>query len=449
MDLTIRSECVITPEGMRNCSLHIAAGRITRVAAWDDIPANVPLVDAGDFIIAPGIVDTHVHVNEPGREEWEGFETATRAAAAGGITTILDMPLNSTPATTNVAALAAKREAARGKSVVNVEFIGGLIPGNAAQLEPLRDGGVLAFKCFLSPSGVEDFDNVSERDLRVAFPILARLGLPLMVHAEDPACLLTGRSSSRSYASYLASRPAAAEHSAIALLIRLMEWCPTPVHVVHLSSASSLDMIRSARQRGLPITVETCPHYLTFAAEDVPDGATEYKCAPPIRSSAERAGLWRGLIDGDIDTIATDHSPCPPDMKQTNGDFFSAWGGIASLQLSLAAVWTGAHARGVSPERLTAWMSATPARLAGLGERKGALAAGLDADIVVWDPDARFVVDADALLHRHKLTPYNGMELRGAVIETFVGGRPVFSSSDRRSDAARSLIPTPTTHRAR
>ena len=425
-DLVIRGRGVVTPEGVRSASVHIAEGRIVRIGAWEDVPPDIPVVDAGESIVMPGLVDTHVHVNEPGRTEWEGFETATRAAAAGGVTTLLDMPLNSIPATTTVAALEAKRAAASGKTAVNVEFIGGVVPGNAGELEALRDAGVRAFKCFLSPSGVDEFPAVSMRDLREAFPILARLGLPLMVHAEDPACLLPSRGSSREYDDYLATRPVAAERSAISLLTQLMARSPTPVHIVHLSSASSLDVVRTARARGLPLTVETCPHYLTFAAENIPDGATEYKCAPPIRDEAERDALWEALIAGDIDLIASDHSPCPPEMKQTEGDFFSAWGGIASLQLSLSAVWTGARARGLKPERIAQWMSAAPARLAGLHGRKGALAPGYDADIVLWDPDARFVVNPMELLHRHKVTPYAGRELFGKVSATYVGGRRIF-----------------------
>ena len=425
-DLVIRGRGVVTPEGVRSASVHIAEGRIVRIGTWEDVPPDIPVVDAGESIVMPGLVDTHVHVNEPGRTEWEGFETATRAAAAGGVTTLLDMPLNSIPATTTVAALEAKRAAASGKTAVNVEFIGGVVPGNAGDLEALRDAGVRAFKCFLSPSGVDEFPSVGMRDLREAFPILARLGLPLMVHAEDPACLLPSRGSSRKYDDYLATRPVAAERSAISLLTQLMARSPTPVHIVHLSSASSLDVVRTARARGLPLTVETCPHYLTFTAETIPDGATEYKCAPPIRDEAERDALWEALIAGDIDLIASDHSPCPPEMKETEGDFFSAWGGISSLQLSLSAAWTGARARGLKPDRIAQWMSAAPARLAGLQGRKGALAPGYDADIVLWDPDARFVVNPVELLHRHKVTPYARRELFGKVSATYVGGRRIF-----------------------
>lgn len=425
-DLVIRGRRVVTPEGVRAASVQIAEGRIVRLGAWEEAPPDNSVVDAGESIVMPGLVDTHVHINEPGRTEWEGFETGTRAAAAGGVTTILDMPLNSIPATTTVHALEAKRAAARGKSVVNVEFIGGVVPGNVGELEALRDAGVRAFKCFLSPSGVDEFPAVTERDLREAFPVLARLGLPLMVHAEDPACLLPSRGSSRKYGDYLTTRPVAAERAAIALLVELMARSPTPVHIVHLSSATSLDIVRTARARGLPMTVETCPHYLTFAAEEIPDGATEYKCAPPIRDKAERDALWEALIAGDIDLVASDHSPCPPEMKETEGDFFSAWGGIASLQLTLSAVWTGARTRGLKPERIAQWMSAAPARLAGLQGRKGALAAGYDADIVLWDPEASFVVNPTELLHRHKVTPYVGREVFGKVLATYVGGRRIF-----------------------
>jgi allantoinase len=426
VDLVLRGQRVLTIDGVRPAALYIARGRIARVTSYDDVNVDAELADVGAHLVMPGLVDTHVHVNDPGRAEWEGFETATRAAAAGGVTTILDMPLNAIPATTNVAALEAKRAAAHGRTHVNVEYIGGVVPGNAGELQALRDAGVRAFKCFLSPSGVEEFSHVSEADLRVAFPVLARLGLPLMVHAEDPACLLDmPNGGSRSHAAWLTSRPVGAEHAAIAMLLDLMAEWPTPVHIVHLSSASSLDLVREARARGLPITVETCPHYLTFASEEIPDGATEYKCAPPIREARERDAMWHALIAGEIDLVASDHSPCPPALKGSDGDFFAAWGGIASLQLALAAVWTGARAYGVRPERLAEWMSAAPARLAGLDDRKGALAAGSDADIVVWDPDAAFVVDPKRLHHRHPVTPYAGRELFGVVSRTYVGGRRV------------------------
>ena len=414
---------MLTTEGLDRASVHINAGRIRHVSAWDDIPADADVSDVGDSVVMAGLVDTHVHVNEPGRTEWEGFDSATQSAAIGGITTLLDMPLNSIPATTTVAALEAKREAARGQSLVNVGFIGGVVPGNAGELKGLADAGVRAFKCFLTPSGVDEFQNVTEDDLRIAFPILADLGLPLMVHAEDPA-LIRQCSPSRKYSDYLASRPVEAEHSAIRLMVKLMEWCPTPVHIVHLSSATSLDIVREAKAKGLPLTVETCPHYLTFAAEEIPDGATEYKCAPPIRSAAERDALWDALIAGDIDLVASDHSPCIPSLKETDGDFSSCWGGIASLQYSLAAVWTGAKARGVAIERVSQWMSGATARLAGLDSKKGRLAEGFDADIVVWDPDAKCSAKSGKLL-----SPYEGRELFGKVVATYVAGENVMLSA--------------------
>jgi allantoinase len=416
---------VITPGGERAASLHIADGRIARVSSFDDIPEGAEVHEGGDFIVMPGVVDTHVHVNEPGRTEWEGFASATRAAAAGGVTTILDMPLNSIPATTTVEALEIKRECAAAQSVVNVEFIGGVVPGNANQIEPLARAGVRAYKCFLTPSGVDEFPNVTEEDLREAFPLLAKTGLPLMVHAEDPSCLVAHRGGSSRYSDYLASRPVEAERSAIELMVRLMEWCPTPVHIVHLSSAASLDVVNRARDKGLPITVETCPHYLTFAAEQIPDGATEFKCAPPIRSAGEREALWQGLIDGEIDMIASDHSPCPPAMKNSEGDFFGCWGGIASLQLALSAVYTGARKRALDENDVVRWMCSFPAGLAGLSDRKGKIAAGYDADLVVFDRDTEFVVDPFLLAHRHPVTPYAGRKLFGKVMTTFVGGSPV------------------------
>jgi allantoinase len=428
-DVVIRGKRVVTSEGVHPATVHMSGAKIIRLGAFDDVASSGEVIDAGESLVMPGVVDSHVHVNDPGRTEWEGFETATRAAAAGGVTTILDMPLNSIPATTNVAALEIKRAAARGKTHVNVEYIGGVVPGNAGELKRLRDAGVRAFKCFLTPSGVDEFGAVGERDLRSAFPELAGLNTPLMVHAEDPGEIVESKKPSRVYAAYLATRPIVAERSAISLMINLMEWCEVPLHIVHLSAASSLDLIRSVRAKKLPITVETCPHYLTFAAEEIPDGATEYKCAPPIRSSAGRDELWDALIAGDIDLVASDHSPCPPQMKETGGDFFSAWGGIASLQISMPAVWTGARERGVKPDRIAEWMCAAPARLARLDDRKGKIAPGYDADIVIWNPDASFIVDPSKLEHRNKITPYAGRTLFGVVEKTFVGGKQVFARS--------------------
>jgi allantoinase len=424
--VVIRSQRVVTPEGTRPASVHLRDGVIVRVAGHDDVGEG-RLLDAGQRVVMAGLVDTHVHVNEPGRTEWEGFASATRAAAAGGVTTLLDMPLNAIPATTTSAALAAKRAAADGQCTVDVGFIGGVVPGNVGELAALRAGGVLAFKCFLAPSGVDEFPNVSEHDLRLAFPELARLGAVLMVHAEDPA-LLTGRQPDGDvgYAAYLASRPPAAEVAAIRMLVRLLERCPTPVHVVHLTSQEGLAVVRAARARGLPLSAETCPHYLSFTADEVPVGATEYKCAPPIREAAQRDALWQGLLDGEIAMIVSDHSPAPPAMKSSGGDFFGAWGGIASLQLGLAAVWTEASIRGFTVSDVARWMCEAPARLVGLESRKGRLAAGCDADLVIWDPDTVSVVVPERLQHRHPLTPYAGRTLRGVVQSTCLRGQLVY-----------------------
>ena len=425
-DFALRSRRVISEDACVPATVHVSEGRIARVGALDDRASHI--IDVGDAVVMAGVVDTHVHVNEPGRAEWEGFASATRAAAAGGITTILDMPLNSVPATTSAAALRAKREAAAEHATVNVEFIGGVVPGNASEIEALCDAGVRAFKCFLSPSGVDEFQNVTEADLRMALPILARRGVPLMVHAELPSLLRDGPAGgSRSYAVYLASRPPEAELEAIRLIVGLSEEHGARVHIVHVSSARSAAIIREARSRGVPISAETCPHYLMFAAEEIGDGATEYKCAPPIRGRGERDALWRALVADDIQLIASDHSPCPPALKGADGDFFSAWGGIASLQLSLPAVWTGARERGIPLARVASWMAERTAALAGLAGRKGRIAPGLDADLVVWNPDERFRVEPAALRHRHHVTPYAGRDLYGVIQETYVGGRCVFA----------------------
>jgi allantoinase len=333
------------------------------------------------------------------------------------------MPLNSIPATTTVDALEAKRAAAAGKCAVDVQYWGGVVPGNTAHLKPLRQAGVLGFKCFLVPSGVDEFQHVTESDLRQAMPVLAELGVPLLVHAELPQALRDVHGNPRHYSNYLASRPHAAEDEAIALMIRLCREFRAPVHIVHLSSAASLQQIEQARAEGLPLTVETCPHYLYFEAESIADGATQYKCAPPVRDAGNRKKLWGALGRGLIDMVVSDHSPCPPPMKA--GDFATAWGGISSLECALAAVWTEARKRGHGPERLAQWMSHAPARLAGLGARKGRIAVGYDADFVVWNPEARWECRAERLHQRHKVTPYAGMELEGVVEATYVAGKKV------------------------
>jgi len=408
----------------------VREGRIADVLRAADAPA-LDAEDLGELVLMPGLVDTHVHVNEPGRTEWEGFETATRAAAAGGVTTIVDMPLNSVPATTTVAALAAKRAAAAGQCVVDVAFWGGVVPGNAEELAGLAAAGVRGFKCFLVPSGVDEFPHVGERELHEAMPQIARLGLPLLVHAELPGPIEAAARSAtwrdpRAYASWLASRPDGAEREAIAMMLTLCAETRCRLHIVHLASADAVPLLRSARARRLAVTVETCPHYLFFDAGEIADGATPFKCAPPIRERENREALWAALRARVIDLIATDHSPCPPEMKRMeSGDFFAAWGGIASLELSLAAVWNGARVRGFTPADLARWMCEAPARLAGLEGTKGTIAPGLDADLVVWDPAEEWTVDAAALHQRHKLTPYAGRRLAGRVRRTYVRGELV------------------------
>ncbi len=427
MKLAIRGQRVLIDGILRPAVIHVEHGVITAI---DTTLAADHVIDAGDDIIMPGLVDTHVHVNEPGRTEWEGFASATSAAAAGGVTTLFDMPLNSIPATTSVTALDAKQRAARDRIHVDVGFIGGVVPGNAGQLRALFNAGVRLFKCFLVPSGVDEFPCVEEHDLRIALPILAELGATLLVHAELPAHIRAiPLGDPRQYATYLASRPPVAETEAVALIIALAEEYGARIHIVHVSSHHTLPLIRAARDRGTAVTCETCPHYLTFAADDIGDGSTECKCAPPIREAATRDALWRAVIDGDIDLIASDHSPCPPGLKSPElGDFFQAWGGIASLQLGLPAVWHEGRQRGLHIARLSECMSATPAHLAGLGSRKGRLAPGFDADFVIWNPDVPVDVDALTLYHRHQLTPYRGRVLTGAVRATYVRGVEVYRS---------------------
>lgn len=421
--MIIRSTRVVLPSGIQPAEIHVEGDRIAAVR-----PSRAEGRESTNLVVMPGLVDTHVHVNEPGRTEWEGFATASAAAAAGGITTIVDMPLNSVPPTTTVRGLEVKRHAAR-HAIVNVEFWGGVVPGNAGELEALADAGVRGFKCFLSPSGVDEFACVSEADLRSALPILAGRGLPLLVHAELPAALQAPdpRADPRAYSTWHATRPPRAEADAIALLIALCREFNARMHVVHVAAADALPLLAGARDEGLPISAETCPHYLTFCAGDIEDGAVQYKCAPPIRDRAHRDALWRALDDGVLDLVATDHSPCPPGLKG-DGDFLAAWGGIASLELSLAATWAGAARRGIPIERLAEWMCAAPARLAGLADR-GVIVAGARADLVVWDPDAVFVVDQRTLRQRHKRTPYHGVALRGRVAQTIVGGRLVYGDA--------------------
>ena len=436
-DLIVRGRRVVTPEGERAAAIHVRGGVIAAVTALDEIAPGAPVYEAGEFVVMPGVVDTHVHINEPGRTEWEGFSSATRAAAAGGVTTLIEMPLNSIPATTTAAALREKVAAAAGKLWVDTGFWGGVVPGNSEELQPLWDAGVFGFKCFLVPSGVDEFAHVTDADLRVALPKLAAMGAPLLAHAELPEPIekavasLAKNASPRKYATWLATRPRKAENEAVALLLRLGGEFGARIHIVHVSSADALALLRGARLAGGAVTAETCPHYLTFVAEEIADGATELKCAPPIRERENREKLWQGLGDGTLDFVATDHSPCPPAMKlQEEGDFLRAWGGIASLQLSLPAVWTEARGRRYAVTHLAKWLCEGPARLAGLAGKKGAISVGCDADFVIWDANAKFRVDPAQLHHWHKLTPYAGRELVGRVEATFLRGRKIFERGE-------------------
>ncbi len=422
----LRCRRIVTPEGVVDGHVVVSESRIVAVAP-DAPPAGLAAEDLADLALLPGVVDTHVHVNEPGRTEWEGFASAARAALAGGVTTIVDMPLNSIPATTSVEALRVKRRAAAG-AAVRVEYWGGVVPGNAAELEPLADAGVRGFKCFLVPSGVPEFGHVGERELREAMPVIGARGLPLLVHAESPDTVdratsaVAGRDP-RAYATWLASRPPEAEVDAIRMLLRLAGDARCRVHIVHLSAADALPDLRAARERGVAVTVETCPHYLACTADDVADGATEFKCAPPIRGRANREALWRALLDGDIDLVASDHSPCPPALKaRDRGDFMAAWGGVASLELGLSIVWTEARRRGATLDRIARWMAERPAELAGLDAHLGRIAPGAEADLIAFDPDAAWTVDVAHLRQRHRVTPYAGRRLEGRVARVWRGG---------------------------
>ena len=434
------SRRVVTPEGVRPAALLVEGEKIRSVVAPEQMPEHAEVRDFGDDAILPGLIDPHVHINEPGRTEWEGFETATRAAASGGYTVLVDMPLNCLPATTNVSALETKREAARGRCRVDWMAWGGVVADNAGDVELLANAGVRGFKSFLVHPGIDGFTMVTEQQLRAALPHVAKTGLPLLVHAELPAPIDSATEELRDadwslYRTYLQSRPEEAELLAIRWLLALCREYKFRLHIVHLSAAKALPELRAARSQGVPVTVETCPHYLHLAAETIPKGATLFKCAPPIRSRENCEQLWQGLSDGTIDLVATDHSPCPPEMKRMKeGNFRSAWGGIASLSVALAVVYSEARQRGFGLTDIARWMSAVPATLAGCHKRKGRLAAGYDADFVIFDTGRELTVSAKSLHYRHKISPYLGEELKGVVKATYLRGSLVFRDGEFPGD---------------
>ncbi|KAI0784051.1 allantoinase [Abortiporus biennis] len=403
---------------------------------FTDVTADEDFIDAGDKVIIPGLVDAHVHLNEPGRTDWEGFWTGTRAAASGGITTVIDMPLNSIPPTTTVANLEEKRQAAKGQCWTDVGFWGGVIPGNQVHLRPLIDAGVKGFKCFLIESGVEEFPCVAEQDLVPAMETLKGTPTVLCFHAEldtSPAAPeATTSANPTHYQTFLTSRPPELEVAAIKLITSLHARYPSlRLHIVHLSASSALPLIEAAKSSGLPLTIETCFHYLSLSASQIPHGHPEFKCCPPIRSSTNQDALWEGLENGLIDFVVSDHSPCVVELKKVeDGDIMNAWGGISTLGLGLSLLWTEGKNRDVKNllKKAVQWLAVGTAKHAGLENVKGKLEVGFDGDVVIWDPEVEFTVTKESLNFKNKLTPYEGLTLKGKVQQTYLRGNLVYDA---------------------
>ena len=427
----IKSNRVLLPDGLQPATVVVQGELIESIHPHDFTPPDLPLIDVGHHSVLPGLVDCHVHINEPGRTEWEGFETATQAAAAGGICSVVDMPLNCQPVTTRPEALSLKLEATRGQLWVDMGFWGGVVPDNADALVPLAKDGILGAKAFLIHSGIDDFPEVNEEQLRAAMVQLKSCGLPLLAHAELDLGAPADDLAPITYESYLRSRPPEWETRAIELLVNLCRETGCAVHIVHLSAAEALPTLRAARAEGLPITVETCPHYLCLEAETIPDRSTSFKCAPPIRGKANQDRLWEGLREGVIDFIVSDHSPCVPQLKCfDSGNFHDAWGGISSLQLGISSVWEQAQRRGFTEIDLVRWMSTGPAEFIGRSGTLGRLAPGYYANMVVWDPECVFEVTAEHLLFRHRVSPFIGRRIQGKVLTTYLRGQRIYHEGE-------------------
>lgn len=446
-EFLLQSKRIVLPSGILDGVIHVKDGRIVATYSASSLPASarsLATIDVGNDVVSPGIVDTHAHINEPGRTEWEGFKTATQAAAAGGVTTVVDMPLNSIPPTTTVDGFQQKLASAKASGCsIDYGFWGGVIGINDAELEPLVTAGVLGFKCFMIESGVDEFPCVDEQQLLRALPILKKCGVPLLAHAEldIPSAVTKTVSTSQAYEDYLLSRPKEWENAAIRLLIKLCEQTGARIHVVHLSSADAIPLLSAARQKGLPISAETCPHYLTLCSEEIGSGATQFKCAPPVREKHNQKLLWQGIKEGAIDFIVSDHSPCTPVLKCfETGDFMKAWGGISSLQLGLSLIWSAAKENQLSLNDLARLLSSNTAKFAGIFDRKGEIAVGKDADFVVWNPEESFIIQEQSIFHRHKMTPYLSKKVFGRVKRTYLRGQQIFADGKFTAGLGQPLL---------